>query len=509
VLISLLHLLQKHCSPSTYQVLLGIGTAVIVFLFVTKQRGAHACILWFILCLAILLAKHKNIPRSVKVLSFLFPLGLITLIAVQYSTVFSRYLSEGLQSSRLIMWKAAFNAMDGFWLFGHGYGSWFQDFTIKAREAQIEAYDTAHNFFVQTVFELGLLHLLAILSIAGLLAGKVLIESWKKGDGQVIVVTHALGLWLLAITVQEIDFVRSVFYFNAMAAGWLLAQSLDTGEEIEQRAKPNRAARVLGYSVSICLMFFSVFFLSKISIGGYQFEANALNQYQHKVRWLRPTGTLGSFHPSLASDIDTYDLHPILASVSESILIKRLDGAWMKVPLLHSSSFETFLPVPHQRWYQPPFFYKANDHILDESRFLSLMIAWPPIPTTLPFLAASGFFPWERSPIDGTHIRWCGSKCSAQFLPCSQTGEKRILSLMAARPDISLENPLTVIVENSKDNLSLTFHESNQSLEVAITDFTIYTMHVNRTYATPGDAREKGVLFTRSQCRREDNPATQ
>ena len=73
---------------------------------------------------------------------------------------------------RLQIWKLAFQSLGNSLsmghfvplLLGHGYGSWYQSFGAIAKENnRLDLLlDTAHNFLVQNIFELGIVHTAAL-----------------------------------------------------------------------------------------------------------------------------------------------------------------------------------------------------------------------------------------------------------------------------------------------------------------------------------------------------------
>ena len=61
------------------------------------------------------------------------------------------------------MWSLAWeeSIKNNLW-FGNGYGKWLSDFS-KLPGSENIGYDTAHNFWIQSIFELGLIHTSVIL----------------------------------------------------------------------------------------------------------------------------------------------------------------------------------------------------------------------------------------------------------------------------------------------------------------------------------------------------------
>lgn len=497
-----------------------LGACLCIFLIKTQQRGAILAALWilFWLTVPVGICFAKKVKATILVLvsfgvSLLFALSFPKLTTqaiahlLSYTTLSDRLLNEGLTTSRTDMWSFALKLLEGNWAFGFGHGSWYSEFSKRAIPAGIEAYDTAHNFFVQTLFELGIFHLALVLVSGFIVIFAAMLRSWRTDRMIFWTLLHALGLWLLILTVQEVDFIRSVFYFNSLCAGWLFSRSFHSsvGENQDNQIKLNCCWFKWGTRTCALVTFgFGIFLASKFSLGGYQFEAHFGSQYQQKVRWLRPKGTLG-FFLNRDSLVPAYALYRVLATNSTEIEFKQRGSNWQQRNLSKDPAVESYVPVKDQLWYEPPILFKIPSYSEVYSRYLSVLLQWPPLITSIPLTQATGLLEWEKSPFDGLQIRWCGETCRIQVLGCSQS-QDRILSLMAARPDINDSLPLLIQVTSSMDSYRIEFTEANQTKDIKVPEDGNLTLTTSGTLSTEQDPRLKGILLLKSTCQKSEVP---
>ena len=124
-----------------------------------------------------------------------------------------------ISTERLKIWHLAWyeSMQENFWL-GSGYGTWLREFS-KLPGSKYISYDTAHNLWVQLIFELGAIHVVAMVIILGLFVWTTLI--YKNLDHPSLRIG---GLFLMigffvASVVQEIDYILPVYLQFATFAG--------------------------------------------------------------------------------------------------------------------------------------------------------------------------------------------------------------------------------------------------------------------------------------------------
>ena len=89
-------------------------------------------------------------------------------------------------------------------LFGHGVGSWLEQYPVRAKGLETALMTTPHNDYLLYTAELGLIGLMALLGIFG----RLLITAWRIKGSQ--------GMQLLAVTAALM--IGSAF--NAILRDW-------------------------------------------------------------------------------------------------------------------------------------------------------------------------------------------------------------------------------------------------------------------------------------------------
>lgn len=501
--------------------MLSTATLLIVcyFLLRTQQRGALiSCFLVFMMILILGILTIFKTKRTRLIIGLLGIAGLCfgLLFFNEIYQFFGQKLAEYgigsrftkqklLVSARSSIWQLAFEGIKDYLWLGHGYSSWFEEFGKLRQNTRIPALDTAHNFFIHTLFELGLIHLLAIFLTGLCFIYGLFKKSLKHNRKLIIPIVTAISLWLLALTIQEIDFVRSVYYSNAILFAWLLALPLkpSTLKITEPESKLTwvyPGLRVAG----MILLLMGVFFSSKFSMGGYQYEAHYSNGYQPRVRWLRPEGTLGHYQSRLGKD--HFAVYKVTAARSNSFkLYGILDNNDPIGINYREKDTMSFLPIPNQNWYDSPLTYQTNPVKLRDSRYLSVMLNWPPTISQIPLIHAKGAYEWESYPGKSGSVFWCMKNCSVELLPCRKSSEVQYIELIAARPDISQANPVKVKVASKKDQKTLSFDQPNESLLVPVEQMQRISITSDKSYETDEDPREKAILISKSVCTKETN----
>lgn len=187
---------------------------ILLNLIRSEQRGAiilSALTLFFIFILNID-SLHKLFPlKSLKL--FYSLLGILTIIlSVSFVLVF--YPQKDLLSQeRFQIWSIAIPPLWEKLLWGHGVFSWKQFFSLYATSSPELVFDTAHNLWLQILFELGLIHGLLIL-----LGMFLYLKSFFHFNKVSIFFLISV---FFCTCIQEIDYIPSIYLFFAAGLGWI------------------------------------------------------------------------------------------------------------------------------------------------------------------------------------------------------------------------------------------------------------------------------------------------
>jgi len=296
---------------------------------------------------------------------------------------------SSLSHERLQMWHMAWQGIqDTFWL-GHGQGSWTREFGKIAQAAGQPGliFDTAHNFFVQSLFELGALHTLLIVSFFVFVLfriGQGIFQ--KEGAGKKSWYWAVCAAYAVILAVQEVDFVRSSYYQHAIFWGFLFGQSNAVASAAEEKADHTLELKIESlkfrvFRLGTVLVLLSAIGLTALSLlgfslAGYQYEANARNGYNPKVRWLGSFGTLNYVLPR-ADEKNPVARFRVLKSFATEYSVLSTHG-WKQVPIANPDAGASFIDIPVSSGFQLPKVVKFNNAQNDYGRHISVLVAWPP-----------------------------------------------------------------------------------------------------------------------------------
>ena len=120
---------------------------------------------------------------------------------------------------RLRMWDVAWeqSIQDNLWL-GTGYGTWLREFSKLSGSGGV-SFDTAHNLWVQLIFELGAIHVVVMAIILGMIVWATLFYKNVEQTSLQIGGLFLTIVFLVASVVQEIDYIMPVYMQFAVFAG--------------------------------------------------------------------------------------------------------------------------------------------------------------------------------------------------------------------------------------------------------------------------------------------------
>lgn len=369
----------------------------------TQQRGVLLDFLLiafavFIAPLVSRLFDKGQIPRKVVVKTAL-GLGAVALVAtllLAFPTLLNDVAVElgysfkqtNLESGRFGMWFAAIDLIGSAPLWGHGYGSWLAAIANYNRtNNSVMVFDTAHNFYIQLAVELGVLFLIAhVFLVYRLLKNTI---SMQSDVGR--------SFWLLffatvaaVASVQEIDYVRPVYYIFAFSLGALIAAKRVASFEVLSQ-KPAKAgqlktptpkgvfSRSTSHSlVGLSLIGVALYSISVFNIGVYPYEFDHRTDLNAKMsRWLGVKSKISAGQGVVPSHIYAYfppvdqhagipfNIKPINYELEPGLSMKNIEP---EVPLIVGAGSAV---VPHQTLVESEFGVK------DGTRLITKKIGYP------------------------------------------------------------------------------------------------------------------------------------
>ena len=217
-------------------VLKGIGLALFFVCawasLSVMQRGGYLIVGIFISILIILFLYRFGKKWSKKYALLLGGVGVLGLgIFVYYpSTILDilrllRHLGVELRGSgllyfdsRLIMWDLAWQSIQEHPWVGTGYGTWLREFSKIPSSCNL-CFDTAHNIWLQLLFELGAIHgLILVLILGAITVSTLLYKNASQPSLQIGGLFLVIGFFVASM-VQEIDYILPVYLQFAVFAG--------------------------------------------------------------------------------------------------------------------------------------------------------------------------------------------------------------------------------------------------------------------------------------------------
>lgn len=330
-------------------------------------------------------------------------------------------------SERLIIWRAAWNELQGKVLTGHGYGTWYRSGAVHVpRYGLSDYFDTAHNFFVQYLFEHGAVAF--ALWIAALSAA--LIGLWRNAHGvKRWIIVSVFLIFAPIMFFQEIDFLRSGFYLSMASIG-AAAGICSSPNGHSPRVSVGRRWIFLRALIGIGAVIFACVFFFGFSTAGYQYEANVVHKYGPQVRWFRQSGQI-NFISNKAKRREQYAIYQIQKANADKLELIAPHSVNLSDSVLIASAPQQqhFIPVRARSVLEKADFYILNNANKLDGRQLGMMLGWPPSISTLPVLKVTNAIstdlsPWSESLGKGF---LCESSCEFQFLTCPSSKIRKII----------------------------------------------------------------------------------
>jgi hypothetical protein len=330
-------------------------------------------------------------------------------------------------SVRGVMWSCAWEHVQPVLWTGHGYASWLRVAGAACPDTPF-IYDTAHNLWVQMLFELGLLHGLLVVGAAIWFMVHVVLV---RRDRTIDVEAAALGVvpvLLLVTVVQELDYVPAVYYGAAAILGVIWGGSrvpagpgFPSGTSgVTEGVASRRTAWVLAGTGSVVLVL-AVAYLQTISWGGYTYVPVNEPGFQFE-RWFRPSGVLAT-----PASKYPYSVFPFAAPMYGRIEVDDGHGDELTVTDTGFVLANGHGAVARQHRY----------HATTRTKWLSRLNAFsvylPPLASDFRLHAESGVSVWEAA-ADGVAEKRCGLACSVDVGAAMRPGETRALWAYVEQP---------------------------------------------------------------------------
>ena len=209
---------------------IALAAAISIGIFMTHQRGGLLllAVLWGLwlsnnLWRRLTARVSRKLFQFVLVGSWLLALLLAGKVFLHWSTVAVGRATFH-DDNRWTMWKVAIAGLvKESPLWGFGYASWYSKFKDVAHTANVPflSFDTAHNLWVQILFEHGIVgaSLIVLAQFGALLLAYRNCRNLENGT--LLVSLHALAFLGCSI-VQEIDYIRPVLMTHALSWGVLI-----------------------------------------------------------------------------------------------------------------------------------------------------------------------------------------------------------------------------------------------------------------------------------------------
>tara|TARA_B100001964_G_scaffold112543_1_gene125552 strand:- start:71 stop:1336 length:1266 start_codon:yes stop_codon:yes gene_type:complete len=355
------------------------------------------------------------------------------------------------------MWDLAWQSVQEHPWFGTGYGTWLGEFS-KLSGSGVLSYDTAHNLWVQLIFELGVIHFVVMATILGLIVWTTLFyKNVSHPSLQIGGLFLTIGFFVASV-VQEIDYIMPVYMQFAVFAG-LCFGGTSYQETIvpERRIHNNRHWYFVG--CGILTIIGALYYWSSISWGGYGFDPSQTSF----SRWFRPEGVIAAAPDRLGKDYSLYwGNHGQLTQESLSKFGAFFPDVWINRNTLYLKN--------GSKWNPRQYKYESQKKVLLPQRITSFELNQPPGQTNVFLLSQKGMYPWEFSGSFTKGIqagRWCEQSCRMLLYRPVGKYKPHGVTLHMTLPGLNEKHPvrLTVTIQAHTGEVNtLDFEELTQQM---------------------------------------------
>ena len=352
--------------------------------------------------------------------------------------------------SRLIIWDLARQSIQEHPWSGTGYGTWLREFS-KIPGSDNLRYDTAHNLWIQLIFELGAIHVVAMVIILGMFVWTTLIyKNFDQPSLRIGGLFLTIGFFVASL-VQEIDYILPVYLqFSAFAGlcfgGTSYPESLVKlspsnqfrvlSNNGSQKSKTNKLAWSM-VGISSLGVLGAFYYASSISWGGSTFEPTQ----QAFNRWFRPMGVIAAVPDRRTREYSIF---------------------WSEHGQFEKKSFVTFKDFPEiwiqgnaiylkngSKWKSNQFWYESQNNIYHPQRLVSFALHQPHGQTNIIMLAENGMYSWEFGGMseDGVKVgRWCKKQCNFLLYHPNTKNQPHGVRLQMPLPGLDENHPVRLFV---------------------------------------------------------------
>ncbi len=426
-----------------------ISTLIIVFLYrLGKKRSKLYGLLMSTVGLISICFLVFDVSRLQSFLNLLRNLGISVRVELYHLLSPDRFLSL----ERLKMWNIAWHkSIQENFLLGTGYGTWLREFSMLPGSKNI-SYDTAHNLWIQLIFELGVIHVVTMLMILIVFVLATLIyKNFDQPSLRIGGLFLTIGFFTASI-VQEIDYILPVYLqFAAFAGicfgGTSYSESLKEssskkhfrGSNINgsQKLKTNKLAWSMVAIGSIGILS-AFYYASSISWGGSTFEPTQ----QAFNRWFRPKGVIAAVPDKRGRDYSIFWSEHNQFEKRTFLTFKDFPEIWIQGNAIFLKNGSIW--KPNQFWYE------SQNKIFDSQRLVSFALHQPPGQTNSIILAEKGMYPWEFGGIDDDGVkvgRWCKKQCNFLLYYPNIKNKLHGVRLQMPLPGLNENNPVRLFIK--------------------------------------------------------------
>ena len=445
-------------------VLKGFGLSVFIICALASlsvmQRGGYLIVGVFITILMILFLYHLGKKWSKK---YALILGSVGALGLGYFLYYPSKILDILKplthlgvklresgflysNNRLIIWDTAIQSIQTNPWIGTGYGTWLREYS-KISDNILLNFDTAHNLWIQLIFELGAIHgLIIVFVLVSITIPTLLYKNILQSSLQIGGLFLVIGFFVVSL-VQEIDYILPIYMQFCVFAGLCFGgTSYQETNLIEKNNHKNRPWCLLG--CGILTISGALFYWSSISWGGYGFDPTS-NAFS---RWFRPEGVIAAAPDRLGKDYSLYwGKLGKLNLENFSTFGTFFPDIWINNNTLYLKNGSKFNPIQYK--------YESQEKVKMEQRIASFELRQPPGQTNVLLLGQKGMHNWELSGgfKKGIKVgRWCQKSCTMLLYRPKGNYKPHGVSFKMPLPGLNEKHPikLTVTTQSFSRNAS-------------------------------------------------------
>ena len=377
-------------------------------------------------------------------------------------------------NNRLIIWDSAIQSIKEHPWIGTGYGTWLKEFSKILDNVNL-TFDTAHNLWIQLIFELGAIHsFIIVLVLVSITIPTLIYKNISQSSLQIGGFFLVIGFFVVSL-VQEIDYILPIYMQFCVFAGLCFGGTSYHETDLHEKRNYNKKPWYL-LGCGILTISGALFYWSSISWGGYGFDPTS-NAFS---RWFRPEGVIAAAPDRLGKDYSLYwgKLGKLnLENFSNSGAF--FPDIWTNGNTLYLKNGSRFNPIQYE--------YKSQEKVMLPQRIASFELNQPPGQTNVLLLGQKGMYNWELSGGFKKGIktgRWCEKSCIMLIYRPKGGNKPHGVSFKMPLPGLNEKHPvkLTVTMQAYTGSASTQYFK----------DLTQQTLNAQ----IPESAASKDYIFT-------------